>query len=84
MSKKLTAIIPAVNNSVKKKINWGSFNSKGKFYNSKEFDEKSLMVESETTETFNEKSKYKKCLAQKIHDEMSRSKTVQAEKYYGN
>ena len=38
-----------------KKNNGGSFNSKGKIYNSKELEEKSSTVESETTEIFHEK-----------------------------
>ena len=48
--KKLTADIPVLNNYVKEKINGRSFNSKVKVYNRKEFDEKFLMVETETTE----------------------------------
>ena len=40
-----------------KKINGRSFNSEEKIYNSKEFDEKSSTVESETTVILQEKTK---------------------------
>ena len=56
-SKNLAAKVLLVNNSEKKKINGKSFNIKGKIYDSKEFDEKSLTVESETTKVFHAKSK---------------------------
>ena len=53
-------------------------------YNSKEFNEKILTVENETTETLHEKSKYQKILPQKKnHGEMSHSKKNQTKKSYG-
>ena len=66
-----------------KKIKGRSFNSNGKIYNSKEFDVNSLTVESATTENLPEK-KEQKCLARKIHGEISDSKRGRAENSYGN